>query len=75
MVTPPDPNKIVIERNIVSRLVFDPIIARQLANWLNEQVEIYESIYGKIKVPEGADKNPVTETEELKNEENIKTKK
>ncbi len=72
---PPDPNKITIERNITARLVFDPIMARQLAKWLEEQVRIYENVYGKIKAPEGPNRQPNTEMAEIKEEQRIGSKK
>ena len=71
---PPDPGKIIIMRTITARLVLDPIMAKQLARWLNGQVQIYERFYGEIRAPQGAEKSPKTEEEEIKQEQQLERK-
>ncbi len=68
---PPDPNRIFIQRKMSGRMILDPIIARQMSNWLNGQISIYEKLFGKIYPPEGSQKSPSDQLGELKKEEDM----
>lgn len=70
-IDPPDPTRIFIQRKMSARIILDPIMAGQLADWLKGQIALYEDIFGKIKIPQGAPRNPPSELLEMKREENI----
>jgi hypothetical protein len=43
-----DPKKTSIKRTIQCRLYFDPIAAKSISEWLNNQLVGYEKDFGKI---------------------------
>lgn len=48
---PPDNTKIKIKRTLQSRLVFDPVQAKALSQWLTDHIGKYEKMFGEIPDP------------------------
>jgi len=46
------PERAFVKRTIQCRLVFDPVTAKSIANWLNNHIKEYETVFGKIPSPE-----------------------
>ena len=51
-VEPPDESQVILRREIKARVIMEPIQAIHLAAWLRGQVDVYEHMHGKIKLPE-----------------------
>ena len=51
-----DPKQIEIQRTIQFRLIMDPVQAKSFAQWLNNHITLYEKAFGRIIMPEEAEK-------------------